>query len=271
VATGCFNTNRTPVAFTINPLPPPPTNTTSPIAATNNCAGSGNNPLTVTVTAGASADWYNAQGTLVRSGTLNYTPTNTAPGRYTNFAQAYFVATGCINTNRTPVAFTINPLPVVTALTGTQTNCYGIVSAITATLGGTAGPWNVVWSDGFPQNGVTSPVLRYVSPAIGVTNYSVTSLVDAATGCVAPATNLAAFSVALTVEDCSAPLTIQQLNAGNVVVGWYGNLRLLRAPNLEPPTLWSLMVTGSPGKLNRWTNPVVPPPPNYFFRLTNAP
>jgi len=268
LATGCYNTNLTPVAFTINPLPTPPVNTT--LAATN-CAGSANSPLTVSVSAGVQVDWFNAQGVFLDTGAL-YVPTNTVPGTYTNFAQARFLDTGCINPARTPVVFVINPLPAILSLSGTQTNCYGIANQVTATLGGSAGPWNVVWSDGTNQAGVTSPVTRTLTPAVGTTVLSITALNDATTLCSAAATNLSAFSVTLKVEDCSTtPLTIRRDGATNVVVEWYGNLRLLRTPDLTPPITWSLVTTGTPGSISRWTNSIVPPPPNNFFRLTNAP
>lgn len=269
LATGCYNTNQTPVVFTINPLPTPAVNTT--LAATN-CAGSANSPLSVSVVAGATADWFNAQGLLLESGVLVHVPTNTAPGTYTNFAQARFVATGCINTNRTPVVFVINPLPTVTALTGTQTNCFGITNQVTATLGGSAGPWNVIWSDGFTQTAVASPATRPVLPPVGVNLLSITNLQDAGTLCQATPANLAAFSVTLTVENCATnPLTIYRSGDTNVVVEWYGNLRLLRASDLTAPVTWSLITTGNPGAISRWTNSIIPPPPNNFFRLTNAP
>lgn len=166
----------------------------------------------------------------------------------------------------------INALPLLTSLSGDQTNCLGILNTISATIGGSAGPWNVTWSDGFTQNSVTSPFTRQLTPLLGTTNLSVTALTDALTGCVAPATNLAAFAATLTVENCATnPLTIRRESTNSVVVEWYGNLRLLRASDLTPPVTWSLIATGNPGGISRWTNLIVPPPPNNFFRLTNAP
>ena len=69
--------------------------------------------------------------------------------------------------------------PAATAdVSGDASICDGGSTTIQAALTGTA-PWNLTWSDGFVQNGVTtSPAARTVSPT-STTVYTVTSLSDA--------------------------------------------------------------------------------------------
>jgi len=61
---------------------------------------------------------------------------------------------------------------------GSTTICTGASTTVQATLTG-AGPWDLTWSDGFVQNGVTSsPAIHTVSPSVNTT-YSVTAVSDA--------------------------------------------------------------------------------------------
>jgi hypothetical protein len=62
-------------------------------------------------------------------------------------------------------------------VSGDATICAGGATQIQADLNG-SGPWNLVWSDGFVQNGVVaSPAVRIVSPA-STEVYTVTSVSD---------------------------------------------------------------------------------------------
>jgi hypothetical protein len=71
-------------------------------------------------------------------------------------------------------ACTVTPTATVS---GDATICPGDSTVIQADLTGTP-PWNLTWSDGFVQNGVTtSPATRSVSPAV-TTVYTVTLLSD---------------------------------------------------------------------------------------------
>jgi hypothetical protein len=85
---------------------------------------------------------------------------------------------GCAGTSYTVLAsWTINPRPT-SVVSGTAAIYYGCSTVIQAALTGT-GPWNVTWSDGVTQSGVTaSPATRTVSPSI-TTTYTVTNLTDA--------------------------------------------------------------------------------------------
>lgn len=78
-------------------------------------------------------------------------------------------------------------------VTGSATICAGGSTQIQAALTGTA-PWNIMWSDGVPQNGITSsPATRTVSPASSIT-YTVTSVTDAT--CTGTSSGSAAVTVA---------------------------------------------------------------------------
>jgi subtilisin family serine protease len=86
-------------------------------------------------------------------------------------------------------------------VTGSATVCQGGSANIQASLVGTQ-PWNLTWSDGLIQNGVTtSPVSRTVSPA-STTTYSLTGVVNGAcsqsgagSATVTVAANLSAVSI----------------------------------------------------------------------------
>src|SRR5204863_2473970 len=74
-------------------------------------------------------------------------------------------------------SLTLFPCPTLSR-SGSATICNGSSTTIQATLTGT-GPWNVTWSDGTVQTGVTSsPATRNVRP-LSTTTYSVTALSDA--------------------------------------------------------------------------------------------
>ncbi|MBE0542004.1 MAG: hypothetical protein IH623_11500 [Verrucomicrobia bacterium] len=163
---------------------------TEPVAPTSlgdqtNCAAYPNPTLMVSVTDPAilTVDWYGstAGGSPVAVGTLNFTPANTAPGTHTFYAETRDLRTGFTSTNRTPVSLTLNPRPTA-VVSGDGVICNGFSNQITATLGGSVGPWNVTWSDGIVQNNVTSPATRFVNPNT-TTIYTVVALNDTVTGC----------------------------------------------------------------------------------------
>jgi hypothetical protein len=137
--------------------------TVSASGATTFCAG-GN----VTLTADATGSSY-----LWSTGATSRSITVSQSGSYTVSASD---ATGCMVPSA-PVQVTVNAKPTA-GVSGTAAICAGGSATISAALTGT-GPWNLTWSDGFVQNGVTaSPATRIVSPA-AATSYSVTAMSDA--------------------------------------------------------------------------------------------
>ncbi len=104
----------------------------------NACIGGTIPALTVTVNSGETADWYDAAigGTLLLSGSTNYTPTSA--GSY--YAESRNAAAGCVSTSRTEVILTLSRCRVITNRTITYRATPGV-----ATLGGT--PTGTLTSD----------------------------------------------------------------------------------------------------------------------------
>jgi hypothetical protein len=137
--------------------------TVSASGATTFCEGG-----SVTLTADNTASSY-----LWSTGATTRSITVSQSGSYTVSAQD---GTGCMVPS-SPVQVTVNARPTA-VVSGTTGICAGASATISAALTGT-GPWNVIWSDGFVQNGVAaSPATRVVSPS-ATTSYSITSVSDA--------------------------------------------------------------------------------------------
>ena len=99
---------------------------------------------------------------------------------------------------------------VPAAVTGGTAVCSGSPATLSVNLVGT-GPWNITWSDGFVQTGVTSsPATRSVSPTTATT-YSVTSVSQ--TGCTQPAAGSATVSIASPLSAVSIAV------AGSTTIG----------------------------------------------------
>ncbi|WP_291964838.1 T9SS type B sorting domain-containing protein [Maribacter sp.] len=84
----------------------------------NTCEGNPNGSLQVSLGSnGDTINWYTTAtgGTSVANG-LSFTPTDTAIGTYTYYAEASEAVNGCISSNRIPVTLTIEPIPVADTL-----------------------------------------------------------------------------------------------------------------------------------------------------------
>jgi hypothetical protein len=150
------------VRIVINPLPPAPVS----LGNVTNCFGISNPPLSVTVTNGATADWFDANTNLLFSGTTNYFPTNTAVGVYTNYAQTRLNNLGCTSANFTQVVFVIE-------------NCTNVISGITLNNGTNA---VIQWYGDFVLQSATNltPPVDWTNLTQGVggmTNYWTNSTV----------------------------------------------------------------------------------------------
>ncbi len=158
-----FNVQLNPVV-TVTPNP------------ASTCVGTGIS-LTATVTGGDSPYTYSWTGpngyTSISNPAVINSPTSSSSGTYTVVVTD---SGSCQGTNST--VLTVNANPTAT-LSGTSPICLGSSSTLTLTLTGTS-PYDVTWSDGVTQTGVTSPVTRVVSPTT-TTTYSAT-VIDA-NGC----------------------------------------------------------------------------------------
>src|SRR5207302_3933642 len=118
VSSSCGGPLTNSANLTVNPVPLPPTTA----GDYTNCVGITNPALSVTVPSGVFVDWFtNATGgSALPNGTStnSYTPTNTAVGSYTYYAEAYYLTNNtCPSTNRTAVTlvFTNCPLSIVSS------------------------------------------------------------------------------------------------------------------------------------------------------------
>ncbi len=150
---------------TVNPRPTAAAGGTAEI-----CAG-GSTPLSGS--GGVSCSWAPATGL---SNPSSCAPT-AAPSATTTYTLTVTDANGCVSNNAPSVTVTVQPKPTAT-VSGSASVCAGGSTMIQAVVTG-AGPWNLVWSDGFAQNGVAaSPATRSVAPA-STTAFSIASVSDA--------------------------------------------------------------------------------------------
>ncbi|MGA2139973.1 MAG: S8 family serine peptidase, partial [Verrucomicrobiia bacterium] len=136
--------------------------------------------------AGSDANWLDlsiTSGTLAAGTATNVTVTinslanSLTIGAYSNTVTFTNLTDGNGTTNLAGT-LTINCFPPAASVSGGGSLCAGTLATIQATLTGAA-PWNVTWSDGFIQSGITtSPVTRAVSPPTNTT-YTITAISDA--------------------------------------------------------------------------------------------
>ncbi len=109
--------------------------------------------LTVTVSTGETADWYNAAsgGTPLRSGSLSYTPT--AAGIY--YAEARNITSNCTSGTRTAITLTMNPIPVPTLTSSDADNIFCAGTSVTFTAGGGTN-YNFRVAGASVQNGISN-------------------------------------------------------------------------------------------------------------------
>ena len=92
----------------------------------------------------------------------------------------------------------------------------GQTATITNTLSGTA-PFNVTWSDGVTSNGVSSPLLRTVSPT-AATTYTITNLTDANCSTNGGFTGSAAFTVGTAYKILTSAIAVAAGTSTNITV-----------------------------------------------------
>ena len=173
---------------TVNPRPASVVSGTGPLcngsSATISAALSGTGPWNVTWSDGVAQTGVSASPAtraVSPSVTTTYTVTGLSDSKCT--AQGGDLSGSAV--------ITISPRPTA-AVSGSATICNGASASISAALTGT-GPWNVTWSDGVTQTGVSaSPATRSVTPS-ATTAYTVTGLSDSK--CTAQASDLTGSAV----------------------------------------------------------------------------
>jgi gliding motility-associated-like protein len=153
------------VTITFIPTPNAPA-----AAGTSTCSGS---VATLTATApGGTYEWYTAftGGTLLSTG-----PTFVTPALTTNTTYYVQTTTAGGTSPRTPVAVTINPVPVAPFVPPGSSACYGSATTLTAT--GSAGGYE--WYDSQTGGNLLSTGSTYTTTVLTVnTSYYVQSVVN---------------------------------------------------------------------------------------------
>gem|GEM_PF-451897 len=108
------------------------------------CAGQPIPPLTVSVGANQTADWYTAAtgGTPILTGSLNFTPMQAG----TYYAVARDTITQCTSRVRTPVRLTVNAAPTVAATANDTSICTGQSANLSASANGGTAPYTFSWN-----------------------------------------------------------------------------------------------------------------------------
>jgi hypothetical protein len=161
---------------------------------------------------------------------------------------------GCESTNQTQVFLVLNPLPssaVTNVVNGNICFTNPVTPLSVAFASGNGGNWYLggmlvaANTNMYTPTNDTSSVTQYVFKVFEV---------NAATGC----QSLSSTNVTLTVHACP----VIQVVGNNIVLNWYGNLRLQCSTNLSSGN-WVDVPCTPP-----YTNCIVgPQPPEMYFRL----
>jgi autotransporter-associated beta strand protein len=123
-----------------------------------------------------SGTYYLATSSATPSGTIN-----TSPVFDSGNVQSGLVGTLSLDTTTKTLVYTVSCMGPTATVSGGGSICNGGSTNVSAALTGT-GPWNVTWSDGHTDTGVSSsPHTRTVTPTV-TTTYTVTNLTDSS-GC----------------------------------------------------------------------------------------
>jgi len=236
-----------------------------PIADQTVCAGGS---ASFTVSAGGSNLVYAWYYSSTNNPVLATTPTLLLNNLTTPQSGAYIVrvAGSCGSPVFASANLTVNPLPLAPTIATNQFGCAGITNPTLAVLLSTPGD-GAHWynSDG-------SLVTTNLAPFYVPTNSALMSITDPITNRyfvaeVSPAgcesTNR--LEVDLVLQPCPTNLTISLVDT-NAVLEWYGNYFLQQSFTLTPLN-WLTLTQGVGGITNKWTNAVLVPPTNNFFRL----
>lgn len=165
------------------------------------CAGDVIPPLTVTVGANQTVDWYNAStgGTLLLAGSTSFTPT--VAGTY--YAETRDISTGCLSDTRTSLTLTISPVPV---LTDTLTSCAADLLTYSVSITVTNADILTVSEGTVTDNGGGS----FTISGIDINNDLVVTAMNSGTSC------SAAFTIA--APDCNCPDLDAPVSAGDEAI-----------------------------------------------------
>ncbi|WP_320111887.1 T9SS type A sorting domain-containing protein [Draconibacterium orientale] len=111
------------------------------------CFGDDNTSISASVPAGHTIDWYDepSAGSVLLSGSLSYTSSETQPNTYKYYAEARNTTTNCVSSSRLPVEYTIKANPTLNL---TSADCapdlltYNIVFVSNGTVTSSSGTVN---------------------------------------------------------------------------------------------------------------------------------
>ncbi|QKJ62831.1 T9SS sorting signal type C domain-containing protein [Flavobacterium sp. M31R6] len=255
---GLVSNNAT---LTVNASPSPPTGVTpnSPVVV---CTSDGKTPLTATVSAGNTIDWYTVAsgGSSLGSSTSGANFLVSAPTATVYYAEAHN-SNGCVSPTRTATAsVTSNVLPAITTQPATPAAACAGTGTVTITIGAT-GVTTYQWrkngtplSNVAPYSGVTTATLTITNPPIGDNGATFDVVLNSAT---CPVTSNA---VTLTVNTTPTAPTAVTPNATVTICG-SGNINL-NATSAGNTIYWYTVATlGSTiGNSNSGVNLSITPP-----------
>jgi YD repeat-containing protein len=188
----------------------------------------------------APAMTYNANGTVFE---LTHNATGTIKDTYTPDSSGM--------TRPGVISFAgVSACLASATVSGDQTIAAGQTAAVVVAFNGT-GPWNIAWSDGLAQNGITqNPFTRNVSPST-TTTYTVTSVSDS-TACTGSSTG----SARVTVQACNASATVS--GGGSITIGQSTQIQAALGGTAPWNITWSDGIQQSGINTNTWQRTVSP-------------
>ena len=163
--------------------------------------------------------WFDGVNSVQDSATQSPWTKTFYPTATTQYTITSVTDGSCVGSSSGMATVTVQSCNASASVTGTGTTItIGQSALIQATLTAGTLPWNITWSDGFPQtNNNASTVQRTVQPTI-TTQYTITSMTDS-TGCVGSHPG----SETITVNSLNAPTGLVATTAANtasVTINW---------------------------------------------------
>jgi hypothetical protein len=216
---------------------------------TNHCAGTPNPPLTVSVPANATVDWYDqpTNGIRLAAGTPTITPITNNLGTHVYYAEARDIATGCTSSSRRSVRLVLEDCHQALAI--------GVSNRLI----------RLQWQGALALQAANGPLipslpLVWTTVTNGVAGLNVYSF--------SPSGQEQFFRlVMLPVVVNTRTISISALKP-KLVLEWMGDRVLQSTPALTNPAtaiIWTNVLPGAWGAPNRWTNGSSAP--QLFFRL----
>mgnify|MGYP000394657623 CR=1 FL=1 len=224
--TNCPSTSRTPVTLTIEAIP------AAPISGGDQteCEANPTQTMTATATApsGATVDWYDA----ATGGNLVASPTLSAVGSVTYFAESRTTTSGCLSDSRTPVTLTMNSRPTI-AITPASQSCSPDLSTYSVSVDVNRG--TVTSTEGtITDNGGNNWTISGITSGNDIT----VTVTDA---------NTCSESIAINAPNCACPTVNAPTSGGDQIECEQDPIQTLTAtatPPSDASVVWYSAATG---------------------------